>query len=186
MEKVVVIGSSTGGPSVLERLLSKLPEKVNVPVIVIQHMPGTFTRSLAERLDKICPLTVSQAREGEMIEKDHVYVIPGDFHFFFEKPGPRVRLLYKDKGLSPSVDMGMVSAVDHYGPGVIGVILSGMGRDGSIGAKAIKQIGGLVLAESKESATIYGMSREVIEAGLADEVLPIDKIPSKIIELLKK
>ena len=115
---------------------------------------------------------------------DHAYIVPGGYHFFFESPGPRVRLLHESHGLSPSVDMGMISAVDHFCPGVIGVILTGMGNDGLIGAKAIKQVGGRVIAESKESAAIFGMPREVAEAGLADAILPLGKIPAKIVELL--
>jgi two-component system, chemotaxis family, protein-glutamate methylesterase/glutaminase len=184
-KKVVVIGASTGGPIALERVLSGLPEHIGVPIIVIQHMPGDFTTLFSGRLNNMCRMPVSEAHEDELIERNHIYVVPGDYHFFLESPGPSVRLIHRDRGLSPSVDMGMISAVDHYGPGVIGVILSGMGRDGLIGAKAIKQIGGVVVAESKESATIYGMPREVIEAGFADFSLPLKEIPSKILEILK-
>jgi two-component system, chemotaxis family, protein-glutamate methylesterase/glutaminase len=185
MQRIVVIGASTGGPIALERVLSGLPEKIGVPLIVIQHMPGRFTTLFSARLNNLCNMPVSEVEEGRVLERDHIYVVPGDYHFFLASPGPKVRLIYKDKGLSPSVDMGMISAVDHYGPGVIGVILSGMGRDGTLGAKAIKQLGGIVIAESKESAAVYGMPREVIEAGLADFALTLKEIPSKIMELLR-
>ncbi len=184
MKKVIVIGASTGGPGELENLLCAIPKTIGVPIIVIQHMPGTFTTPFARRLSNLCGIVVTEAQEGEMILPDHVYIVPGDHHFFFESPGPRVRLLHASRGLSPSIDMGMISAVDHFGPGVIGVILTGMGNDGLIGAKAIKQVGGRVIAESKESAAIFGMPREVAEAGLADAILPLGKIPAKIVELL--
>jgi len=185
VKKIVVIGASTGGPSALEKLLCELPEHIGVPVIVIQHMPGTFTTSFSRRLSNLCGILITEAQEGEMILVDHVYIVPGNHHFFFEGSGPRVRLLDESFGLSPSIDMGMISAVDHFGPGVIGVILTGMGQDGLIGAKAIKQLGGRVIAESKESAMIFGMPREVAEAGFADAILPLDKIPAKILEFLK-
>ena len=185
MEKVIVIGASTGGPVALEKLLCELPKHIGVPVIVIQHMPGVFTTDFSRRLSNLCGILITEAQEGEMIMPDHVYVVPGDYHFFFEEPGPRVRLLHESRGLSPSIDMGMISAADHFGPGVIGVILTGMGNDGLIGAKAIKQVKGRVIVESKESAAIFGMPREVMEAGLADAILPLDKIPAKILELLK-
>jgi two-component system, chemotaxis family, protein-glutamate methylesterase/glutaminase len=185
MNKIVIIGASTGGPPALENIFCKFRTKLGVPLLVLQHMPPVFTASLAERLDKCTIFPVSEAKNGEKMEKDHIYIVPGGYHFFFEFPGPKVHLLHESKGLSPSVDAGMISAVDHYGPGVVGVILSGMGHDGLIGAKAIKQIGGKVIAESKSSATIYGMPREVVEAGLADAVLPIDQINGKILEYLE-
>ena len=185
MNRIVVIGASTGGPSALEKLLCAIPEHIGVPVVVIQHMPGTFTTPFARRLSNLCGILVTEAQEGEVIMPDHVYVVPGNHHFFFQEPGPRVRLISEERGLSPSVDMGIISAVDHYGPGVIAVILTGMGSDGLIGAKAVKQLGGKVIVESKESAIIFGMPREVMEAGLADAILPIGKIPAKILELLE-
>lgn len=185
MDKIIVIGASSGGPLALDCLLSGFPKNLGVPVLILQHMPAPFTLAFAERLDRNCRLTVTEAKNKELIQRDHVYIVPGGHHFFFEMPGPRVHLLDESKGLSPSVDMGMISAVDHYGPGVLGVILSGMGKDGLIGAKAVKQIGGAIIAESKESARIFGMPREIIEAGLADYILPVHKIAAKIIELLK-
>jgi two-component system, chemotaxis family, protein-glutamate methylesterase/glutaminase len=186
MKKIVAIGASTGGPIALEKLLSVLPENIGVPLLVIQHMPGAFTTLFSARLNNLCKMPVTEASEEETVEKDHIYVVPGEYHFFFESPGPKVRLIHKDRGLSPSVDMGMISAADHYGPGAIGVILTGMGKDGLIGAKAIKQVGGVVIAQSKESSAIYGMPREVVDAGLADYILPIEDISSKIIELISR
>lgn len=185
MKKIIVIGASTGGPSALEKLLCELPEHIGVPIIVIQHMPGTFTTPFSRRLSNLCHILVTEAQEGEVIMSDHVYVVPGDYHFFFEEPGPRVRLLHESRGLSPSVDMGLISAVDHYNGGVIAVILTGMGSDGVIGAKAVKQFQGRVIVQSEKSATIFGMPRAVIEAGFADYVLPIDQIALKIVELLQ-
>lgn len=184
MKKVIVIGASTGGPSTLEKLLCGLPEHLGVPIIVIQHMPGIFTTPFARRLSNLCHILITEAQEGELIMSDHAYIVPGDYHFFFESPGPRVHLLHESRGLSPSVDMGMISAADHYGPGVIGIILSGMGNDGLIGAKAVRQVGGRVLVQDESTSAIYGMPKAVYDAGYADEVLPLDRIAPRIIELL--
>jgi two-component system, chemotaxis family, protein-glutamate methylesterase/glutaminase len=184
MSKIIIIGASTGGPTALDSLLQKIPESLGVAIVVIQHMPAKFTASLAERLNNVCNLTVSEAQDREIIENNHIYIVPGEYHFFFEMPGPRVHLLHSDEGLSPSVDMGIISAVDHYGPGVIGVVLSGMGNDGVIGARTVKQFGGTVLVQSEESSEIFGMPKAIIEAGLADEVLPIDEIAGRLVELV--
>jgi two-component system, chemotaxis family, protein-glutamate methylesterase/glutaminase len=184
MKQLIAIGASTGGPTALEIVLSGLEKTINVPILVLQHMPAPFTAGFAEQLNRMCKLEVSEARDREVIENNHVYIVPGGYHFFFEFPGPRVHLLHQDRGLTPSVDAGMISAVDHYGPGVIGIILSGMGHDGLVGARAIKQIGGTVIAESKESAAIYGMPREIIDHQLADHVLPAKDIARTISNLV--
>jgi len=186
MNKIVVIGASTGGPKALEHIVCNLPKTLGVPVLIIQHMPAYFTPSFAERLNLCGQLKVTEAKDNELISPGHIYVVPGEHHFFFEEPGPRVHLLDEKIGLSPSVDAGMISAVDHYGPGVIGVILSGMGSDGLIGARAIKQLGGTVIAESKQTATIYGMPKEIVENNLADDILPIEYIAKRIVEFAAK
>ena len=200
--KIVVIGSSTGGPKALDVLFSKLPADFPAPVMVAQHLTREFTASLAKRLDSAGPLTVSEAEEGQVVERGQGYVIPGDQHFFFTrrqgqqaqslaKPGGqaspdiRIHLLPAKELPKPSIDMGFTSCAEHFGPQTIGVILSGMGEDGLIGANAIKQLGGKILVQDEPTSVVFGMGRRVVEAGLADEVLPLEKIAGRLVELIQ-
>jgi len=183
MKKIVVIGSSTGGPRALAELFSQLPANFPAPVIVAQHLTSQLTTSLAARLDRVSPLPVTEVRDNEQIMPGHAYVIPGDFHFFFT-PGPRIHLLAAKKLPKPSIDMGLVSCAEHFGPRTIGVILSGMGDDGLVGAKAVKQLGGKILIQDEPTSVIFGMGARVKEAGLADEVLPLEKIAKRLVELV--
>ena len=181
MKKVIVIGSSTGGPSALEDLFRELPTDLPVPVLVAQHLTSYFTKSLAERLNCLNCIMVTVAKNNELIEPAHAYVIPGNSHFFLSDPGPRITLLATDDLQKPSVDMGFTSVAEHFGPGTIGVILSGMGDDGVIGAKAIKQLGGKVLVQDEATSVIFGMPKRVIESGFFDEILPLSKIATRLV-----
>lgn len=180
--KIVVIGSSTGGPSALAEIFSQLPVDFPAPVIVAQHLTSQMTASLAQRLDRISPLSVAEVKSDEQIVPKHAYVVPGDFHFFFTL-GPRIHLLAAKRLPKPSIDMGLVSCAEHFGSKTIGVILSGMGDDGVIGAKTVKQLGGKILVQDEPTSVIFGMGARVVEAGLADEVLPLEKIPKRLVEL---
>lgn len=184
MQKVIVIGSSTGGPGALEDLFKQLPVNLPVPILVAQHLPRSFTKTLAERLDRISPLTTTEAKNKEMIEPAHAYVIPGNGHFFLYAPGPRIALLPSDDLQKPSVDMGFTSVAEQFGPGTIAVILSGMGEDGVIGSKAVKQLGGKILVQDEATSVIFGMPKRVIESGYFDEVLPLDRIAKRLVELV--
>ena len=184
MKKVIVIGSSTGGPSALEELFKKLPAGLPVPILIAQHLARPFTKTLVERLDHKNPLMVSEAQNNETIEPAHAYIIPGDSHFFLYAPGPRIALLLAEDLPKPSVDMGFTSVAEHYGPGTIGVILSGMGEDGVIGAKAVKQLGGKILVQDEATSVIFGMPKRVIESGFFDEILPLSKIAARLVALV--
>lgn len=184
MNKIVVIGSSTGGPKALEVLFSKLPAGFPTPILVAQHLTAQFTASLAARLDRASPVSVTEAKNNQLIESGHAYVIPGDSHFFLTSPGPRIFLLPARELPKPSIDMGLVSATEQFGKGTIGVILSGMGDDGVRGARVVKQFGGKILAQDEPSSIIFGMAARVQEAGLVDEVLPLEKIAGRLVELI--
>jgi two-component system chemotaxis response regulator CheB len=180
-DRLVVIGASTGGPRALQALLPQLPGDLPAAVIVVQHMPATFTQSLAQRLNEATPLTVQEARAGDRLARGLVLVAPGDYHL---RLGVRGQVLL-DQGprhnhLRPSVDVTMISAA-QYGAAVLGVVLTGMGSDGTEGARHIRAAGGSVVAESEASAVVYGMPRSVVEAGLAAEVLPLGQI-ARVIE----
>jgi len=188
--KIIVIGASTGGPQTLRVILSSLPANFPVPVIVVQHVPtGLFTQSLAEHLNENCCLVVKVAESDEIIRPGLVVLAPGGFQMMLV-PRPRrcpprgkaeprqvaVRLKKADPDtLSPSVDVTMQSVGGLYKGNTVGVVLTGMGRDGVAGMKAIKRWGGKTIAQD-ESSLIFGMPKAVIDAGCADEVLPVGKI----------
>lgn len=184
MKKIVVIGSSTGGPNALEDLFRQLPTDLPVPVLIAQHLPFSFTQTLVEQLSCLNCLKVTAVKNNEIIEPAHAYIIPGNSHFFLSDPGPRITLLLTEDLQKPSVDMGFTSVAEHFGPGTIGVILSGMGDDGVIGAKAVKQLGGKILVQDEATSVIFGMPKKVIESGFFDEIIPLPRIASRLIELI--
>jgi two-component system, chemotaxis family, protein-glutamate methylesterase/glutaminase len=184
MSKIVVIGASTGGPNALEVLFSMLPKELPVPILVAQHLARPFTKSLADRLHKSSGIPVYEAVTDEVIEQGAAYVVPGDSHFFIYDPGPRISLIYAEDLPKPSIDMGLTSVAEHYGPGTIAIVLSGMGADGTIGAKAVKQLGGYVIVQDEATSVVYSMPRAVKDAGLADEVLPLSLIVPHMLKQL--
>lgn len=179
--RTVVIGASTGGPQALRRLLTALPPDTGVPIVVVQHMPAGFTQSLARRLDELGPLPVAEATAGSRLERGKVLVAPGGFHLTVDGGG--VVALNEDEtecGVRPSVNVTMESMVTAYGRNTLGVVLTGMGSDGARGAALIKAAGGETIVEAEESCVIFGMPRSVIQAGHADQVLPLDSIPAAL------
>lgn len=184
MKKVIVIGSSTGGPGALEDILKELPANLPVSILIAQHLAHPFTKTLVERLQIVSKLVVSEAKNKEILEPAHAYVIPGDSHCFLYEPGPRIALLPAEDLPKPSVDMGFTSVAEHFGPDTIGVILSGMGNDGVIGAKAVKQLGGVILVQNEATSVIFGMAKRVIESGFYDKILSLPAIAAKLVELI--
>lgn len=183
--EAVVIGSSTGGPSALGTLLSALPESFSVPILVAQHMPPLFTRLLAERLHGECRLDVSEASNGEPIVPGRVYLCPGDYHLELKRGGCAVRCELTqgppENSCRPSVDVLFRSAVAVYGAGVLGVVLTGMGRDGLKGGEMIRAEGGTLLAQDEATSVVWGMPGAVARAGLANRVLPLDRLASEML-----
>ncbi|MBC8281624.1 MAG: chemotaxis response regulator protein-glutamate methylesterase [Chloroflexi bacterium] len=182
--KVLVIGSSTGGPKALSELIPELPSGLPVPVLVVQHMPPGFTRSFAERLNQVSALNVKEAEAGDVLEVGTVLLAPGDHHMVVTSSG-RIALNQEPPvwGVRPSVDVTMDSVVDHYGGSTLGVVLTGMGSDGSNGTAAIKAKGGSVAVEHESTCAIYGMPRCVVEQGNADKVLPLPDMAEEIIRM---
>jgi two-component system chemotaxis response regulator CheB len=185
-DPVIVVGTSTGGPRALRQILSELPSDLPAALVMVQHMPPSFTNALAQRLDESSPLTVKEAENGDRLARGLALLAPGNFHL--ELDGRRrVSLNQKPRrnGVRPAVDVSMESAVEHYGSAVIGVVLTGMGSDGTTGAHSIKAAGGQVIAEHESTTAVYGMPRSVIEAGLVDRVVPLPQVAPTLIELVK-
>jgi two-component system chemotaxis response regulator CheB len=187
--ELVAIGTSTGGPVALKTVLSMLPGDLPVGIVVVQHMPPVFTKAFAERLDSCCELTVKEAENGDAILPGRVLLAPGNWHMTVSKFGtePRVMLnqLETVNGHRPSVDVLVHSVALEYGSRAVGVIMTGMGRDGADGLRELHRRGGRVIAQDKDSSVIYGMNREVVQSGNADEVVPVDSIAERIVETLR-
>jgi two-component system chemotaxis response regulator CheB len=184
--KAIVIGSSSGGPKALEEIIKELPKDLRAVVVVVQHLPAQFTETMAKRFNANYDIAVSQMKNGETLQMSHAYIVPGDFHFFLTSPLLQTYLLRATGNVHPSINMGFTSTAEHFGPKTIGVILTGMGDDGTIGAKTIKQVGGYMIAQDKQSSAVYGMPQAVTESGLTDEVLPLRKIGKRLVELVEK
>jgi two-component system chemotaxis response regulator CheB len=183
-DRLLVIGSSTGGPRALAEVVSGLPGDLPCAVLIVQHLPAGFTKSLADRLDQGCALSVAEANDGDMLNVGRVLVAPGDFHL--KVVGRRVRLDMGPRrhGVRPSVDTTLETAVQSFGPAILTAILTGMGEDGTQGARAVKDAGGLVLTEDESTCVVYGMPRSVVEHGLSDDVVPLDQMAEAIVRHL--
>ncbi len=190
LQKVVVIGSSTGGPRALQQVIPLLPSTFDAPVLVVQHMPPGFTKSLADRLNVQSMMKVREAEEGDPVEPGTVYIAPGDYHMIVKQQRKNGELreiigLTKDErvqGVRPSVDVLFRSVAQIYGAQALGVILTGMGSDGSDGVRKLKSAGGRIIAEDESTCVVYGMPKSVIDQKLADYILPINKIAEGIMQ----
>lgn len=187
MMDLVAIGSSTGGPSALQVILKELPGDFPAGIVISQHMPRGFTRSLAERLDDLCMVGVKEAEDGDEVQRGKVFICPGGQHLILKKRGRKVKVALKrasfDDRYAPSVDAMMLSAAEQFGDAAIGVLLTGMGNDGKDGMLKIKSSGGYTIAESKETAVVFGMPAAAIKAGAASMVLPLQGIASELIRV---
>lgn len=186
----VLIGTSTGGPQALRQLIPALPASFPVPVIVAQHMPRGFTGPLADRLNELSPLEVREAADGDVLAPGLVLVAPAGRQTVLQRHGSQVQVSLEDKApfatpFRPSVDLLFLTGVEAYGASLAGVVMTGMGRDGLEGVRAIKKAGGIAVAEAEETCVVYGMPREVIEAGLADYTSPLSRLPGLLAELVR-
>ena len=185
--KVVVIGVSTGGPNALGAILPELPAGFSLPVLIVQHMPPLFTRLLAERLHTTCRLPVAEASQGTPVTTGKILIAPGDFHLKVATDGGCVRVCLDQSppqnSCRPAVDALFTSIAAVYGGAVIAVILTGMGQDGLRGAEILKAQGASVLAQDEASSVVWGMPGAVVNAGLADRVLPLDQIVPEIVRM---
>ncbi len=182
--KVVVIGSSTGGPAALMQVLGAFSEAPPCSFLVAQHMPAGFTKGFAERLDRLTLFDASEAEGGERLRPGQVLVAPGGHHLELEsgRDGVVTRVTDHagDEKYTPSVDRLFASAAKHLGGDLLAVVLTGMGDDGKRGARAVKENGGRVIAESEETAVIFGMPQQAIRSGIVDHVLALGDIPAAI------
>lgn len=182
--RLVAIGSSTGGPVALQQVLTALPEDFPLPILLIQHMPASFTPAFAQRLDGQCRIHVKEAEDGEILEKGTAYLAPGGRQLgLLERAGQvRIRIYDGDPALHyrPSVDLAFASAAEVFGGKVLSVVMTGMGADGREGARALKQSGATVWAQDEASCVIYGMPAAVVEANLADQILGLSDIGREI------
>jgi two-component system chemotaxis response regulator CheB len=182
----VVIASATGGPSALSEIIPRLPRELPVPVLIVQQMPPIFTHCLAERLAERSAVEVVESVGGEALRPGCVYVAPGDFHLELAREGELVRTRLSnaapEHACRPAADVLFRSAAQLYAARVLAVVLTGMGSDGKLGAQAIAQAGGRVIAQSGPSCVVWGMPRAVEEAGLCEAVLPLHELANAIHE----
>ena len=187
--KLVAIGTSTGGPKALQNVITRLPANLPCGVVVVQHMLKGFTKSLAERLDSISEISVKEAENNDIIEAGHVYIAPGDYHMVVVREGNKRKImLNQDPPLDshrPAVNI-LFDSVAQFGKDVVSVILTGMGCDGATGMQKIKKTGGYIIAESQETAVVYGMPKAVADLGIADEIKPVQQVANSIVEAVKK
>jgi two-component system, chemotaxis family, protein-glutamate methylesterase/glutaminase len=181
---VVVIGTSTGGPQALRLVLSQIPADCPAPIAMVLHMPVGYTEMYAAKLNELAPLTVVEAQGGEEVAAGMAYLAPAGRHLTFVREAAAVRLRLSlhplDTPHRPAVDVLFQSAAEVYGARVLGVVMTGMGSDGREGAAWIKAKGGRVVTEAEESCVVYGMPRSIVEAGLSDKSVPLERIAEEI------
>nr|BAL54287.1 chemotaxis response regulator protein-glutamate methylesterase [uncultured prokaryote] len=185
--RLIAIGASTGGPEAIRQVLQGLPAEVP-PVVIVQHMPPVFTRSFAERLDKLCTVRVKEAEDGDVLQPGHAYIAPGDYHLQVVRNGSqyRARVVQTEpvNRHRPSVDALFDSVVQASGASTVAVLLTGMGADGARGLKKLREAGAHTIAQDEETCVVFGMPREAIQMGGAEFVLPLPQIAHKVVELL--
>ena len=181
--RLVVIGSSTGGPQALQTVITGLPEHFPCPVVVVQHMPAGFTNALALRLNNVSRVAVREAEHGDVLRSGCVYIAPGNQHLRIRQEADVRRIILSNEppvgNHRPAVNV-MYDSVAHLGDDVVAVILTGMGCDGREGMRRIKQNGGYCIAQDEATCVVYGMPKSVVDAGLADEICPLSKIAGAI------
>ncbi|MGM0500577.1 MAG: protein-glutamate methylesterase/protein-glutamine glutaminase [Bacillota bacterium] len=184
---IVAIGTSSGGPRALSTLLSGIPKNFPAAFVIVQHMPAGFTKTLADRLNSLSGLTIKEAAAGDKLKKGHALLAPGDYHLEINNIG-RVKLNQnpKEHGVRPSVDYMMKSLAKNFnGERITAVILTGMGHDGALGMEALTNDGAYGIIEAKESALVYGMPSSTAAKGAYDEILNINEIAKRLIEIVE-
>ncbi len=186
---VVAIAASTGGPTALGYVLASLPADLGAAVLIVQHMPPGFTAALATRLDGLAPLSVAEATGGETVVPNHAWIAPANFHMRVGQVGAAVKILLDQSetiwGTRPSADALFPTVAAAFGPRCVGVVLTGMGRDGAAGLAAIKAAGGRTVAQDRESSVVYGMPGQAVSQGSAERAIPLRDMPAAIIECLE-
>jgi two-component system chemotaxis response regulator CheB len=190
-KKIVCIGTSTGGPRALQQVLTNIPKEIDAPLLIVQHMPPGFTKSLADRLDTICELSVKEAEDGEVLRRGTAYIAPGGFHLNIKKLGTSLAVQLDQSppknGHRPAVDV-LFESVSHLSDySKIAVIMTGMGADGTEGLKTLKGSGEVrSIAESEETSIVFGMPKSAIATNMVDTVVRLDQIAEQIMKMLRK
>jgi two-component system chemotaxis response regulator CheB len=184
---IVAIGISTGGPKALQDIFPALPKDLPVPIVVVQHMPPGFTATFAERLNKLCAISIREASDRENVQPGVVYIAPAGSHIMVERPTSSqtvIRLSDRpgNQAHIPSIDVMMQSVADAFGSLAMGIIMTGMGSDGARGMEAIHRAGGLTVGQDEMSCAVYGMPRVCAEMGILDRVVPLLQIPDEILQ----
>lgn len=183
--QLTAIGTSTGGPVALQKILTKLPASYPHPIVLIQHMPATFTAAFASRLNSLCKIEVREAQDGDVLKPGVAYLAPGGKQMMVDgRPGAsRLRILDGGERMNykPCVDVTFGSAAKIYGDKVLSMVLTGMGADGREGARMLKQAGATIWAQDEESCVVYGMPQAVAKAGISSEDLPLERIAERIL-----
>jgi two-component system chemotaxis response regulator CheB len=178
--QLLIIGASTGGPVALQKILSRLPANFPLPVVVVQHMPATFTATFAQRLNDLCKLNVKEAEDGDELKAGCAYIAPGGRQLTIQRNVGRARIVVRDSNPSmfykPCVDLAFDSVAAAYRNDVLAIVLTGMGADGCEGARKLKRNGAAIWAQDEASCVVYGMPAAIVNAGLADHVLSVDDI----------
>ncbi|HEY3426923.1 MAG TPA: chemotaxis response regulator protein-glutamate methylesterase [Negativicutes bacterium] len=189
-ERIVAIGTSTGGPRALQEIITRLPGNLPCGVVIVQHMPPGFTKSLSERLNSLAALEVKEAEHNDVIRPGLVLIAPGDYHMTIEREGNKKVVKLNQNpiigGHRPAVDPMLESVAKAYGQQAVGVILTGMGHDGAKGLQAIKQQQGYTIAEDQSTAVVFGMPKSAIELGVVDKVAPLTAIAAEIVKVVTK
>lgn len=187
--ELLAIGSSTGGPPALQSIFTALPKDLPLAIVVSQHMPPGFTRAFADRLHRLSNVVIKEAEEGDLIEKGKILIAPGGTHMTFTRKKDEVRVNISAKTIddmyAPSVDKMFSSAAKVFKDRSIGLVLTGMGSDGKKGVVDMKDAKAFIMAESEETAIVYGMPNEAVKTGKVDKILPLDQMPTEIINLCK-
>ena len=182
---IIAIGSSTGGPIALQSVIPHLP-KLNVPIVIVQHMPGSFTTTFAQRLDQISQYQVVEAKDGDILQPNVCYIAPGGMQMIFERgmSQTKIRILKGDSRVvyHPCVDVSFASLASVYGGRVLSMILTGMGSDGCEGSRLLKKAGSVVWAQNEDTCVVYGMPQAIVNAGIAEQIMPLNKIAPNILE----
>ncbi len=178
--QLAVIGASTGGPVAVEKVLKSLPADYSLPILLIQHMPGSFTRAFAERLDKLCAINVKEAEEGDQLQAGTAYIAPGGRQMSLKKNGRKNIISISDEPTNmiykPCVDVTFNSVAEEYTGRVLAIVMTGMGSDGCVGAKLLREKGATVWAQDEASCVVYGMPMAIVKENLADKVMSVDEI----------
>jgi len=187
--KLIAIGASTGGTEAIKKVLTRLPQ--NTPgIVVVQHMPARFTTSFAGRLDELCQMAVKEARDGDTVTNGQVLIAPGNYHTLLKRSGARYYVNVKKGPLvhhqRPAADVLFKSVADYAGANALGIILTGMGKDGAAGLVSMKKQGAVNIAQDENSCVVFGMPKEAIKLGAVDHVLDINSIAQKAISILNK